>query len=407
MALRFQCKNCGEDIIVRYLKPGETAKCKKCAGENIVPNTAEEIEETVPSIEEIETFQVEKPKKNKILREIKKRGERELDIGWKEIITKVNNLLLHQKYKKISELIGDALEAAEASCGLEHPSVGGFLKELMTILNREILERPVFAPLNYAEAEPLLRQMVTIQEILSGCDSPEAVRYMEFLARVWNTELGKPTEAEKFFLKVLQIKEKTLGRENLETMQTLKDLGFVYYKTNRYEESESLCKEVISFIEKTEGLNSPMLIDDLCNLATIYEKQGKDQDAEEQYKRALSIAEKSRPRDISYIRGALGSLFEKMGKDEEAKLLKEAASDVVALSAFWWRVISLTVILSAIAVIVETVTGVPFKRPLNTYLGKIIGMGIGSIFLHGIHFMIVSLKAERAREKIREKGIVK
>jgi len=40
MALKFKCKNCGEDIIVRYLKVGEIAKCRHCSAENEVPETA-------------------------------------------------------------------------------------------------------------------------------------------------------------------------------------------------------------------------------------------------------------------------------------------------------------------------------------------------------------------------------
>ena len=43
MALKFQCKNCGEDIAVRFLEVGETAECKSCGASNLVPESAEEI----------------------------------------------------------------------------------------------------------------------------------------------------------------------------------------------------------------------------------------------------------------------------------------------------------------------------------------------------------------------------
>ena len=45
MSLKFNCQNCGSDIIVRYLKVGETARCKACAAENVVPETAAETTE--------------------------------------------------------------------------------------------------------------------------------------------------------------------------------------------------------------------------------------------------------------------------------------------------------------------------------------------------------------------------
>ena len=43
MALKFQCKNCGRDIAVRFLTVGEIAECRHCGASNAVPNSAEEI----------------------------------------------------------------------------------------------------------------------------------------------------------------------------------------------------------------------------------------------------------------------------------------------------------------------------------------------------------------------------
>ena len=40
MTLRFVCKNCGKEISVKFLKPGETARCKNCDSEMPVPADA-------------------------------------------------------------------------------------------------------------------------------------------------------------------------------------------------------------------------------------------------------------------------------------------------------------------------------------------------------------------------------
>jgi hypothetical protein len=40
MALRFQCRNCGVDILVKFLQPGEIAECKNCGHLNEVPSDA-------------------------------------------------------------------------------------------------------------------------------------------------------------------------------------------------------------------------------------------------------------------------------------------------------------------------------------------------------------------------------
>ena len=43
MALKFNCSKCGEEIVVRFLKPGETAKCRKCGASVTVPESASEL----------------------------------------------------------------------------------------------------------------------------------------------------------------------------------------------------------------------------------------------------------------------------------------------------------------------------------------------------------------------------
>jgi len=40
MALKFNCPKCNSEIIVKYLKPGEMAKCRQCQSEAIVPADA-------------------------------------------------------------------------------------------------------------------------------------------------------------------------------------------------------------------------------------------------------------------------------------------------------------------------------------------------------------------------------
>lgn len=53
MALKFQCKNCGKDIAVRFLTVGESAECKSCGASNPVPESAADIsDEAAKSIAE-------------------------------------------------------------------------------------------------------------------------------------------------------------------------------------------------------------------------------------------------------------------------------------------------------------------------------------------------------------------
>ncbi|MEO0288536.1 MAG: hypothetical protein ABIN00_02760 [candidate division WOR-3 bacterium] len=50
MALKFKCSKCENEIIVKFLKIGEIAKCPYCGKENVVPDDAIETFEEKPQI---------------------------------------------------------------------------------------------------------------------------------------------------------------------------------------------------------------------------------------------------------------------------------------------------------------------------------------------------------------------
>ncbi len=45
MALKFDCRDCGKTIVIKYLKVGEVAKCRNCGAEIVVPGAASEVDE--------------------------------------------------------------------------------------------------------------------------------------------------------------------------------------------------------------------------------------------------------------------------------------------------------------------------------------------------------------------------
>ena len=50
MALTFPCSACGQPVSVRYLKPGERAKCRSCGAETVVPSDARVVEYVAPPV---------------------------------------------------------------------------------------------------------------------------------------------------------------------------------------------------------------------------------------------------------------------------------------------------------------------------------------------------------------------
>ena len=60
MALKFQCKNCSEDVAVRFLKVGEIAECKNCRASNSVSESAESISDEAISAEPVQSVPIAK-----------------------------------------------------------------------------------------------------------------------------------------------------------------------------------------------------------------------------------------------------------------------------------------------------------------------------------------------------------
>jgi len=58
MPLKFKCLNCGSDITIRFLEPGENALCKNCGNYNVVPE---------PGTPGVEVFQGEGPREPEFL----------------------------------------------------------------------------------------------------------------------------------------------------------------------------------------------------------------------------------------------------------------------------------------------------------------------------------------------------
>lgn len=103
--------------------------------------------------------------------------------------------------------------------------------------------------------------------------------------------LGNYLNAEKIFLKVLEQKVSTLGKDNPSTATTLNNLAEVYVSQGRYDQAEMLYRQALEIIEKSLGTEHPNLATVYNNLATLYMTQGRVLDAEKFYLRDLNISE--------------------------------------------------------------------------------------------------------------------
>jgi tetratricopeptide (TPR) repeat protein len=137
---------------------------------------------------------------------------------------------------------------------------------------------------------------------------------------------AKYAQAEPLYRRLLAIDESYYGRDNVNLMTPLNALAMLYSRQGRYGEAEALLYRVLRLREKAEGAHDPGVAIALQNIAALFVAQAKYREAEPLYLRSLKIMEKAvekREPEHPYYR-ELANCLEKMAvlyrkTDREAK----------------------------------------------------------------------------------------
>ncbi|KAF9772537.1 hypothetical protein IL306_009749 [Fusarium sp. DS 682] len=131
-------------------------------------------------------------------------------------------------------------------------------------------------------------------------------------------------EAEAMYKRVLEGKEKALGRDDASTLEAVNNLGILYAKQGKLREAEAMLKRALEGKEKALGLDHTLTLDTVSNLGFLYTKQGKPREAEAMLKRALEGYDKALGRDHTSTLDTvnnLGILYADEGKLPEAEAM--------------------------------------------------------------------------------------
>ena len=104
---------------------------------------------------------------------------------------------------------------------------------------------------------------------------------------------GRYAEAEPLYKRSLAIDEKALGPEHPDVGTALNNLAGLYQAQGRYAEAEPLVQRSLAIREKALGPEHPDVATSLNNLAALYRDQGRYAEAEPLYRRSLAIDEKA------------------------------------------------------------------------------------------------------------------
>jgi tetratricopeptide (TPR) repeat protein len=141
-------------------------------------------------------------------------------------------------------------------------------------------------------------------------------------------ELGRYGDADQWLRRALEIRERVLGPNHIDTTASLDDFATLEFVRGDLAAAESIVRRSLAAHEAAQGPNHPATAGNLNNLATIYANQGNDTDAEPLYRRAISILDRAFGPDSPPTAAAfsnLASLYARQGNYADAETLLERA----------------------------------------------------------------------------------
>jgi tetratricopeptide (TPR) repeat protein len=248
----------------------------------------------------------------------------EFDISIPEAARLLNQagcyLYKRARFAEAEPLYRRALAIDEKGYGRDHPNVAIRLNNLALLLkdtNRLV------------EAEPLYRRALAIDEKAYSPDHPDVAIDLNNLARLLQAT-NRLEEAEPLMRRALAIDEKALGPEHPDVAIDLNNLAQLLQDTNRLEEAELLMCRALAIDERAYGPDHPDVARDLNNLAQLLQATNRLKEAEPLMRHALAIDEKAygpdHP-DVAIDLNNLARLLKATNRLEEAEpLMRRAVS---------------------------------------------------------------------------------
>ncbi|KFY90176.1 hypothetical protein V498_06140, partial [Pseudogymnoascus sp. VKM F-4517 (FW-2822)] len=179
----------------------------------------------------------------------------------------------------------------------------------------------------YLAAERVGRVAVEAYEKVLGLEQLDTLNSVNDLGLVLERQ-GKYEEAEAMHRRALEGKEKVLGVEHPSTLISINNLGLVLLSQSKYEEAEAMNWRALKGKEKVLGLEHPETLTSVDNLGLVLSRQGKYEQAEAMHRRALEGKEKvvgvEHPSTLISINN-LGLVLLSQSKYEEAEAMNRRA----------------------------------------------------------------------------------
>ncbi|RKH00840.1 serine/threonine-protein kinase [Corallococcus carmarthensis] len=183
-----------------------------------------------------------------------------------------------------------------------------------------------------ADALPLLEQSLTLQERLSGSDSPRVARELLLKATALR-QMGRPEESLAAGERAQALLEKAYGPDHPKVAMVLNNRGSTLVGMGRYQEAHDAFQESLTRYERMYGPGQPLryVISLRANLGAVAFVMGHYDEAERLQREALKLYQQQYPPGSAYrVRTGnnLSLVLTNQGRMKEAlKLLQEMEAE--------------------------------------------------------------------------------
>jgi serine/threonine protein kinase/flagellar biosynthesis regulator FlbT len=159
----------------------------------------------------------------------------------------------------------------------------------------------------YSKAESLLKRAVEIRRRTLGPRNPDTLKSMRDLAAVLNEESRYP-EAEKLSRETMDGRRQALGAEHRDTLNSMSQLALILNNEGRFPEAEKLHRQVVEVAKRVFGDQDKLTRSSQQQLAIDFAYEGKYQDAEKTFRDVLEISQRTLGSDHPDTLGAMNNL---------------------------------------------------------------------------------------------------
>jgi len=218
-------------------------------------------------------------------------------------------------------LVRQAMSLTEAATGLNSPETALMVHHLANLLSRRD---------DWERAEALLRRALAIQQAQPKPD-PVMIATLKLHIGMSRTNQGDHTEGARYLLEAFKERRALYEPGHPETVAPIRQLAMVFAKMGAYDMAETYLKQIVQLHEKSFGPDHPETAEALQELAYAVYMQDRYADAEPLMKRARAItaADLSQPKVHARVTANLAVLLVDAGKPKEALPLFRESSGVV------------------------------------------------------------------------------